>query len=133
MLEGSCLCNAVRYQINGKLGPAMMCHCSKCRKASGSAYATNATVKLSDFHLLGGEQQLTEFESTPGVFRAFCNQCGSPLFSRREATPDFIRIRMGTLDTPIDIKPVAHIFVSSKADWDEIYDTLPQYAEMPNR
>ena len=133
MIKGSCLCEAVQYQIDGKLGPAMMCHCAKCRKASGSAYAVNTVVSTADFHLLSGENQLTEYESTPGVFRAFCNQCGSPLFSRRSATPDYIRLRMGTLDTPVDIKPDAHIFVASKAPWDIIHDALPQYAERPDR
>lgn len=133
MIKGSCLCEAVQYQIDGKLGPAMMCHCAKCRKASGSAYAVNAVVSTADFHLLSGEKQLTEYESTSGVFRAFCNQCGSPLFSRRSATSDYIRLRMGTLDTPVDIKPDAHIFVASKAPWDIIHDALPQYPERPDR
>lgn len=133
MIKGSCLCGAVSYQIDGKLGPAMMCHCAKCRKASGSAFAVNAVVSTADFQLLSGENQLTEFESSPGVLRAFCNQCGSPLFSRRENTPDYIRIRMGTLDTPVDIKPDAHIFVDSKAPWDIIHDHLPQYPERPEK
>ena len=47
MLKGSCLCNAIQYEIEGELGPTMMCHCSKCRKANGSAYAINAAVKIN--------------------------------------------------------------------------------------
>ncbi|WP_320152875.1 GFA family protein [uncultured Tolumonas sp.] len=131
MLKGSCLCNAIQYEIQGELGPTMMCHCSKCRKANGSAYAINAAVKIDQFHFIKGQELVSEFESSPGVFRSFCKQCGSPLLSRRPSQPDIVRLRIGTLDTPVDVKPLAHIFVSSKASWDEIHDDIPQYEERP--
>lgn len=131
MLKGSCLCNAIQYEIHGELGPTMMCHCSKCRKANGSAYAVNAVVKTDEFHFVKGKEFVTEFESTPDVFRSFCKQCGSPLYSRRPSQPDLLRLRIGTLDTPVDVKPLAHIFVGSKASWDEIHDDIPQYEERP--
>ncbi|MDD2344455.1 MAG: GFA family protein [Tolumonas sp.] len=131
MLKGSCLCNAIQYEIQGELGPTMMCHCSKCRKANGSAYAINAAVKTDQFHFIKGQELVSEFESSPGVFRSFCKQCGSPLLSRRPSQPDIVRLRIGTLDTPVDVKPLAHIFVGSKASWDEIHDDIPQYEERP--
>lgn len=131
MLKGSCLCNAIQYEIHGELGPTMMCHCSKCRKANGSAYAVNAVVKTDEFHFVKGKEFVAEFESTPGVFRSFCKQCGSPLYSRRPSQPDLLRLRIGTLNTPVDVKPLAHIFVGSKASWDEIHDDIPQYEERP--
>lgn len=131
MLKGSCLCNAIQYEIEGELGPTMMCHCSKCRKANGSAYAINAAVKTDQFHFIKGQELVSEFESSPGVFRSFCKQCGSPLLSRRPSQPDIVRLRIGTLDTLVDVKPLAHIFVGSKASWDEIHDDIPQYDERP--
>ena len=131
MLKGSCLCNAIHYEIEGELGPTMMCHCSKCRKANGSAYAINAAVKTDQFRFIKGQELVSEFESSPGVFRSFCKQCGSPLLSRRPSQPDIVRLRIGTLDTPVDVKPLAHIFVGSKASWDEIHDDIPQYDERP--
>ena len=131
MLKGSCLCNAIQYEIQGELGSTMMCHCSKCRKANGSAYAINAAVKTDQFHFIKGQELVSEFESSPGVFRSFCKQCGSPLLSRRPSQPDIVRLRIGTLDTPVDVKPLAHIFVGSKASWDEIHDDIPQYEERP--
>lgn len=131
MLKGSCLCNAIQYEIEGELGPTMMCHCSKCRKANGSAYAINAAVKTEQFRFIKGQELVSEFESSPGVFRSFCKQCGSPLLSRRPSQPDIVRLRIGTLDTPVDVKPLAHIFVGSKASWDEIHDDIPQYDERP--
>ena len=131
MLKGSCLCGGIHYEIDGELGAAMICHCGKCRKANGSAFAVNAVVNVSEFHLTKGADLVTEFESTPGVFRTFCKGCGSPLYSRRPSQPDVCRLRVGTLDTEVDIKPQAHIFVGSKAGWDCINDDIPQYAERP--
>jgi len=131
MLKGSCLCNSIQYEIHGELGPTMMCHCSKCRKANGSAFAVNSAVKSEEFHFVKGKEFVSEFESTPGVFRTFCKCCGTPLFSRRPSQPELLRLRIGSLDTPVDVKPLAHIFVGSKAAWDEIHDAIPQYDERP--
>ncbi|MFM2481701.1 GFA family protein [Celerinatantimonas sp. YJH-8] len=131
MLKGSCLCHSIQYEISGELGSPVMCHCSKCRKANGSAFAVNAVVKSNEFKITSGTAFISEFESTPGVFRLFCKKCGSPLVSRRPSQPEILRLRIGTLDTPIQLKPTAHIFVGSKAEWDEIHDELPQYEERP--
>ena len=131
MLKGSCLCGSVAYEIHSELGSIIMCHCSKCRKSNGSAFATNAPVNTKDFMLTRGERFIAEFESSPGVFRVFCRNCGSPLYSRRSTTPEVVRLRIGTLDTAIESKPTAHVFAGSKAEWHEICDGLPQYSERP--
>lgn len=131
MLKGSCLCNAVQYELASEPEPIVMCHCSRCRKANGTAYATNAPLARADFHLLSGQDALAEFESSPGVFRVFCKCCGSPLYSRRTAEPDVLRLRIGTLDSPLQGRPGMHVFAASKAEWDEIHDDLPQFAERP--
>ncbi|SFK40166.1 GFA family protein [Methylophaga sulfidovorans] len=131
MLKGSCLCQSVQYEIDDELGPTMICHCENCRKTSGSAYAINAAVETSHFHLKTGMDAVAEYESSPGVFRVFCQHCGSQLYSKRATMPEIIRLRLGTLDTVVDIKPQAHIFVSSKAAWHQICDDIPQFAERP--
>ncbi|MCX4188360.1 GFA family protein [Methylophaga sp. OBS4] len=131
MLKGSCLCQQVQYQIDGTLGPVFFCHCSKCRKANGSAFAANALINTAEFSLLSGQDALNEFESSPGVFRVFCKHCASPLYSRRDAQAEQIRLRIGSLDTPLGELNVTHIFVGSKADWFEICDSYPQYKERP--
>ncbi|WP_012069701.1 GFA family protein [Marinomonas sp.] len=131
MLSGSCLCNGIQYEIKGDLGDIMQCHCQKCRKANGSAFAANAAIPTTAFTLLKGKELLAEYESTPGVFRVFCKQCASPLYSRRPNMPELLRLRIGTLDTKIEGKPSSHIFVGSKAEWYEICDDIPQYEERP--
>jgi hypothetical protein len=128
MHRGSCLCGTIRYEIRGELGPITLCHCAQCRKAQGTAFAAVAPVRVADFTVVAGRDALTEYESSPGKRRAFCSRCGSPIYSRRDTLPDALRLRIGLLDTPIDAKPVAHIFATSRAEWDEIHDDLPQYA-----
>ncbi len=131
MLVGGCLCGAIRYEISGRLGPIICCHCSQCRRASGTAFATNASVAAESMVLVRGEDLLAAYESSPGKMRAFCRQCGSPLYTTHEALPGIRRIRLGTLDRDPGAAPVAHIWVSSKAPWFEITDSLDQFAEWP--
>src|SRR6266566_3613601 len=97
MLTGRCLCGGARYEIDGEIGSATYCHCSQCRRASGTAFATNASVRAEHFRLVAGRDLLTEYESSPEKLRAFCARCGSPVLSRWAAHPDFVRIRLGTL------------------------------------
>ena len=129
MLEGGCLCGGVRFRIDGKLGPAGFCHCKQCQRASGSAFAANAPARTAYFHITAGADRVTEYESSPGKFRAFCRTCGSPVYSRRDSEPELRRIRLGTLDSDPGRRPLGHVWVSSKAPWFTITDELPQYPE----
>lgn len=128
MHKGSCLCGTVQYEVRGEIGAAIYCHCSRCRKANATAFATNAPVAAADLVIIEGESALKAFNSSPGVHRFFCSNCGSPIISRRDAMPDVVRLRLGTLDTPLEATPTAHYFVASKAEWYEIRDDLPQSA-----
>ncbi|MEZ5728346.1 MAG: GFA family protein [Burkholderiaceae bacterium] len=124
MIHGRCLCGKVNYQIDGPVGPISFCHCSSCRRASGSAFAANANVAAADFRLLTGRDALQEFESSPGKFRSFCSGCGSPIYARRADLPDTLRIRAGTLLDDPGSRPTQHFDVASKAVWFTITDDL---------
>jgi hypothetical protein len=124
----------VRFEVSGPLGPLGYCHCSQCRRASGSAFGANADVAKSDFRIAVGEDLIREFESSPGNFRAFCSRCGSPVYKRSNERPGVVRIRLGTLDDDPHLKARVHVFVADKAPWYEITDSLPQYPErLPKR
>lgn len=131
ILKGSCLCHGIQYEVHSELGDIMQCHCQKCRKANGTAFATNAAIPTDAFVLVTGGSLVGEYESTPGVFRTFCTRCASPLYSRRPSQPELLRLRIGTLDTPIKGRPIMHIYTASKAEWDNISDEIPQYEERP--
>jgi hypothetical protein len=127
--EGSCLCRGVRYAIEGELGDFGYCHCTSCRKASGSAHGANAGIDRSRFHLLSGAELLREYESSPGKLRVFCGTCGSPMYAYLTSSRDVLRVRLGSLDTPFAKRPLAHTWVSDKATWEPIDDAVPQFAE----
>lgn len=127
MYKGSCLCGEINFQITGEIKDIIFCHCSKCRKAQGSAFATNGNLDVKLFHITKGEEYLTEYESAPGEYKYFCKKCGSPILSRNNRKPGNVRVRLGTIESEITERPEAHIFVSSKANWEEITDDLPQY------
>jgi hypothetical protein len=129
MLEGGCLCGGVRFRITGRLGPAGYCHCKMCQRASGSAFAANAPARTRYFEIRSGADLVSEYESSPGKFRAFCRRCGSPVYSRRDTEPELRRIRLGTLDSDPERRPLGHVWVSSKAPWYTIGDSLPRHAE----
>lgn len=127
MYGGGCLCGNVRFEITGPIQNIVYCHCSQCRKAQGSAFATNGVVRASEFKILSGSDNLTSYESTPGQTKYFCKHCGSPIMSKTESKPDQIRVRLGTIESDILERPSAHIFVTSKANWEEINGDLPRY------
>nr|EYT32521.1 glutathione-dependent formaldehyde-activating enzyme family protein [Acinetobacter baumannii 110912] len=121
--QGSCLCQGIRYEIKGDIGDIIQCHCQRCRKSNGTAFATNAPINSADFKITQGEDLIKKF-AVNGVYRWFCSECGSPLISSRDAQPELYRLRIGTLDTPLDQKPTMHIFAASKAEWESICDDL---------
>lgn len=129
MLTGSCLCGAVRYEIRGEPLVMYVCHCGTCRKATGTAFATNLLVRGDDFAVVAGEDRLAAFESSPQKRRHFCGGCGSPIYSRADATKDVVSVRAGTLDTPPAQRPSMHTWVRDKAPWWEIRDDVPQLPE----
>lgn len=133
MLEGSCLCGGVRYQAAGPLTWMARCHCTQCRKASGAEFATNGSVPADGFRVVAGEELLAAYEWSPGQARVFCSRCGSPLFKRSAGNPDEVRIRLGTLDSDLDQKPLFHVFVAEKPSWSEICDELPRHERLPTR
>jgi hypothetical protein len=129
MYKGSCLCGKIKFSITGKINDIVYCHCSQCRKAQGSAFATNANVNSVDFTFISGEEVLTAYPYSPTQTKYFCSHCGSPIMSKNTAVPEYIRVRLGTIESDITERPSAHIFVASKANWENITGDLPQYDE----
>ncbi len=130
MIKGKCLCEEIEYEITGNLGPIFNCHCSKCRRWHGAAFRTRASIAIGQFSLLRGEKHLSEYKSSENVTKYFCTICGSPLHSAYKDRPDILGIPLGALEG-VNAEPEAHIFVTSKASWHNISDSLPQHAEWP--
>jgi hypothetical protein len=125
MLTGGCLCGAVRYAVADEFLYAANCHCSNCRRATGSAFKPFAGIEREKFALTKGKDGLFLFGDDSG-HDAHCRRCGSLLYSLvRDGT--FVHVAMGTLADDPTIRPREHIFVGSKAPWFTITDDLPQY------
>jgi hypothetical protein len=127
MYKGKCLCEAVSIKITGEISDIIHCHCSLCRKNSGTAYATNGFINTADFEIISGENCLTAFSTTPGRNRHFCTKCGSPVFSSNDQAPSRLRIRLGIITSDISERPISHNFVTSKANWEDLDANLPRY------
>jgi hypothetical protein len=132
MLEGGCFCGKVRYQIDGRLGRASACHCSRCRKAfSGPASAYAEIAGGSQLSWASGEDELTEYAAATGWGLLFCRSCGSTLCGTFEGKVH--GVTLGTLDGDPGVQIEAHTFVGSKAAWDHIGGSAPQFeAEEPS-
>ncbi|MBL8549659.1 MAG: GFA family protein [Hyphomonadaceae bacterium] len=124
MHTGSCLCGAVRFEVQGDLHPPDACHCAQCRKWSGHYWAST-DIPHSAF-TLHGEENVGWFRSSEKIRRGFCKSCGSALFWDRVAG-DKIAIAMGAFDAPTNIRLQKHIFVAHKGDYYDIgADGLPR-------
>jgi len=131
MLTGKCLCGGVRFEIDEDLGPIIYCHCSMCRRATGSAFASNATVRSASFRTTSGEELIREYQSSPDGIRGFCSRCGSSIYGRSPSMPSLRRIRLGTLDSDPGNRSVANIWMGSKSPWFEVTDHLERFEEEP--
>jgi len=127
IIEGGCLCGGVRFEVEPPFIRANHCHCSRCRKHSGTAVCTQATVPRQQFNLTKGENLIRVYGKGEGAVKAFCVECGSSLFGGTWPEGPQVSIRMGAFDSDPGIRPQAHTFVESRAAWDVITDDLPQY------
>lgn len=133
-VSGSCLCQKIRYEITGNLGVFQYCHCSRCRKFTGSAHAANLFVAPGDFHWLTGEEYVVQFNppETKYFATAFCKNCGSslPWLSKSGRV---VIVPAGTLDEDPGIRPDKNIFCASGAEWYTSAESLPKHDEGPPR
>jgi hypothetical protein len=124
---GSCLCGGVRFELTAELGPIEVCYCQMCRKASGGPLATNSSITASRFRITSGTGLIRGYESSPGETRHFCGRCGSPIYSAHVDRPQVVRLRVGTISGPLNVRPSASYYTASKCNWWEILDALPRF------
>jgi hypothetical protein len=126
-LKGKCLCGYVEYRVEDGFKYAVNCHCSNCRRATGSAFKSLAGIESTKLTLIHGADNLLIYGQEAN-HDTHCGKCGSLLFSvvRQGA---YVHVTLGTLEDAPNIRPTAHIFVGSKAPWFTITDDLPQHQE----
>ncbi len=133
-VTGSCLCQGVGYEIHGHLNTFLYCHCSRCRKVTGSAFAANLMVAPKDFRWTRGEELVGRFELAGARFFAtgFCTRCGSslPWLTQNAQT---VVVPAGSLDGDPQVKPGGNIFCASRGSWYVDPESLPKADTLPGK
>jgi hypothetical protein len=126
IVSGSCLCTSVNYEVRLPFAKFVNCHCSRCRKVSGSAYAANAYVLPESLRWTRGESLVIRYDlpEARSFSTSFCSKCGSPV-------PHFTRsgrevvIPAGSLNQDPGARPSANVHWTSRAGWSLTSSELP--------
>jgi hypothetical protein len=129
-LRGGCLCGGVRFELTLPFRRANHCHCSRCRKHSGTFGLTQGRVPRNGFRLLAGAELVSLYRPAPGAAaKAFCSVCGSSLFGGTWPDGPEVSVRFGALDGDAGLRPQYRSFVADAAAWAELPDDgLPRFA-----
>ena len=130
--HGSCLCGKVQYEVRGNFESFYLCHCKRCRKDTGSAHASNIFSKSAELKWVQGHELVKKYRLPKTQHtKSFCTNCGSALpYESKEL--NMVVVPAGSLDSELDSKPDAHIFMSSKAPWSHNLEELPCFDKLPD-
>lgn len=134
-MQGRCLCGQIQFEVVGVTPKLCQCHCSLCRKQSGSASNTATIVGKDNFRWLAGQEHISSWVKDTGFRSDFCAKCGSPVPNFLGNT-SYYWIPIGLIDEAPQMPIAAHIYVGSKASWDIItapgkqFDTMPRLSEL---
>jgi hypothetical protein len=124
------MCGAVRFEIDAPLVEAYWCHCTRCRRRTGTQASAQARIVPGSLRIVSGEEALREHTPGGSFAKVFCGECGSNLWSRSPDDPDLISVRLGVFDGDPGIRPSYRQFVAYAAVWDPIPDDgLPRFPE----
>jgi hypothetical protein len=131
--EGGCACGAIRYKASAEPAFVAHCHCKDCQKMTGAQMATVAGVAADAFSLEQGEPKvyITKGDSGANVYRSFCSNCGSTLFSTADAMAGMYFVEAGSLDDASWLEPTSHIYTSSAQPWARIPEDMAQFPKLP--
>jgi len=128
---GSCLCKEVTFQVEGEFDDFYLCHCSRCRKDTGSAHAANLFSSTAQITWLSGEHVVKTYQvEGTNHSKSFCPICGSAL-PTLQMNGSLLVVPAGSLDTSLSLKPSGHIFTDSRASWDNDLEHVPQFPSAP--
>ena len=125
-ITGGCLCGAVRFSAETDAPISLACHCRDCQYVSGGAPAVVVVVPSAALRVTGDTRSFrATADSGTEVHRAFCPDCGTPLFAGNAAHPEVVSIKLGALDDPAAFAPQSHIWTASAQPWHHIDRALP--------
>ena len=115
---GGCLCGNIRYTLKAEPALTVVCHCTHCRKTSGSAFSTNLVIQRADIDFTGNMAAYDDkADSGNTLKRSFCPKCGSSIMSESSGRPGAAVLKAGSLDDPSKINPAMQIWTRSAQPW----------------
>jgi len=131
--SGGCACGSIRYVCTRAPVAMLNCHCRDCQRSSGAPFASGFIVLASDVEITGTPKTYSVRAGSGSVAtRSFCSDCGTPLFARGEAAPEFMSIRFPTLDSPSEFQPMLDIWTSRAQPWVCLNQEIPHYPKSAN-
>jgi len=121
--SGRCLCKKIRFEITHPIKACVNCHCESCRRQCSAPMTTYIGIQDTQWRWLGDLPKT--FNSSPGVSRTFCDNCGTPISFRSDSMSDVMHFYLAALDNPELFKPSLHVAIEEKLDWLVIDESLP--------
>jgi hypothetical protein len=121
-MQGNCQCGGVRFEVVGDFVSMAFCHCATCKKISGGVGTANGRVRTENVRLLAGEDIVRTYQPDEGSAKTFCSVCGSNLFGNGWPESEFTSVRLSAIETPLERRPDAHMYVRSLATWETLPD-----------
>lgn len=130
-ITGGCLCRKIRYTISQSVQNIIACHCANCQKASGSGMSHNAIIATSAVTFTADTPKVYADTAQSGntLHRYFCADCGSPIYSQREKSPEMTVNKVGSLDNTHAMKLILNIWTASARPWVHIDPASEQHPE----
>ena len=130
-LSGGCMCGRVRFEVSAPLLGALYCHCSRCRRRTGTGFSVSALTAPGSYRTIAGADAVGSWDPGEGGWiKSFCRDCGSQLFTTSAEDSELVSIRMGALDGDPGIRPSAHQFTAYAPSWSPVPDDgLPRFPE----
>jgi hypothetical protein len=130
-MTGGCLCRAIRYRVSQPIEKVIACHCTHCQKVSGAACSHNAALMATAITFTAGtpKRYVDTADSGNRLYRFFCGECGSSLYSQREKMPEMVVLKVGTLDDPGDLTLAMNIWTKSARSWMPLDPEVQRYPE----
>lgn len=131
---GGCLCGNVRYECGGEPIFALQCHCRDCQRQSGAPHVAAVRMPAGEFKIIRGtpKQYVANADSGNEIARAFCGECGTPLYVQVSTRPDLVGVRVCTFDDPSWFQPEANIFAKSAQPWDKLDPSILSFETYPS-
>lgn len=116
-MKGQCLCGSVVFEVVGEVPNIYQCHCSECRKSTGSSANAATFVPAVNFRWVNGEDKISSFKKESGYRNDFCSVCGSVVPNPLRDT-DRVWVPAGLLEDTDELEVVIHLYIKSQASWE---------------